>query len=299
MARKTPTASSSNPKKPRAPRKPKAPPLTAEQKEVRRWEKAAEREALRARKKGPLLLAVGAVVLPSPEEKRRRHEAAKAQQEIDWARKEAEEEANAVEARAAFVAVATPEQLAAIDEKIEKYPRLLHPNVYRAALRELQGIPEPVPTYQTSLAAQKARRAEERAQGPRQTVFFAEELGLLPKPDAKGKPAVAVDDGPPPICPDCGWDRTLPSSKLSFNLHPDACPSRRGFMLGMSTNCAACKALRYGCCADCRAKVVECDEHGHLPHWPTKPEYIVAIGRPTCERCAVTLSMDALAPRAA
>lgn len=288
----------SAPKKPRTPRKPKAPPLTAEQKEVRRWEKAAEREALRARKKGPLLLAVGLVVLPTPEEKRRRHEAFLVQREVDLQARDAHEVEAAAEARAAFVAVATPEQLAAIDDKLSKYPRLLHPGVYAAALRELQGIVEPVPQYQASLAAQKARRAEERAQGPRQTVLCAAELGLLPKVD-EGKPAVVVEDGPPPPCPDCGWDRTLSTSKLFFNLHPEHCPSRRGFMLGMRTNCAACKALKYGCCAGCRAKVVACDEGGHLPHWPTEPPYIVAIGRPTCERCAITLPMDALTPRAA
>lgn len=73
--KKTPTASSSKAKAPSAPRKPKAPPLTVEQKEQRRWQKAADRELLRAMKKYPLLVSAGLITLPTPEEKRAKHEA--------------------------------------------------------------------------------------------------------------------------------------------------------------------------------------------------------------------------------
>jgi hypothetical protein len=100
-------------KKPRAPRKPKAPKLTPEQKEQRRWQKAADRELARAMKKYPLLVSAGLVTLPTPEEKRAKHEAFLAQRELDMAKRERVEVAAVAEARAAFVAIASPEQLAA------------------------------------------------------------------------------------------------------------------------------------------------------------------------------------------
>lgn len=290
-------------KKPRAPRKPrapKAPPLTPEQKEQRRWQKAADRELARAMKKYPLLVSAGLITLPTPEEKRAKHEAYIVQRELDEAKRDAEEIAKVAEARATFVAIASPEQLAALDASLERFPRLFHARRYEDAARELHGIPEPVPTHQIDLANRKQRRQEARAKGPLMPSLWPEENERRVAARARGNDPAHVDeeDHRPP-CPSCGWDRVISTSKLAFNLHPKSCPSRRGLMLGMSRNCADCKALRFGCCPSCLEAVSTCDREGHLPHWPTKPPYIVAIGRPTCSRCDVTLPLESMPQRAA
>ncbi len=288
----------SAPKKPRSPRKPKAPKLTPEQKETRRWERAAERELLRAIKKSPVLVASGLITFPTPAEKRARHEAYLAQRDLDEQRRAAELASAIATARDAFAAEATVEQLASFEERLPKYPALLHASMYLDALREVRGLPEPVSTYKSDLAANRTRGREERKRLRQlQPVLFAEELGIKPVVETPAC-AVVVDDGPAPPCPDCGWDRTISSSKLAFNLHPPTCPSLLGFLLGMARNCAACKALRYGCCPACRAAVVACNESGHLPHWPTKG-FRSLTGHPYCERCDVILPVDAIPQQAA
>lgn len=293
-------------KKPRAPRKPKAPKLTPEQKERRRWQKAADRELARNMKKHPLLVSAGLITLPTPEEKRARHETYMAKRDAEERAKEAEEIARVAEARAAFVAIASPEQIAALDATLTQFPRSFHAKRYEQATREVQGIPEPaaapIAAYQTSLDAAKQRRQATRARGPLMPSLFPEENERRMAARARGNDPAHVDEeeeGPPPPCESCGWDRVISTSKLAFNLHPDSCPARRGLMLGMHRNCAACKALRYGCCPACLEAVLTCDREGHLPHWPTKPPYIVAIGRPTCSRCDVTLPMESMPQRAA
>lgn len=294
------------PKKPRAPRKPKAPKLTDEQKEQRRWQKAAERERDRALKKHPLLVYAGLVKLPTPEEKRARHEAYMAKRELEEQAKEAEEVARVSEARAVFVAIASPEQIAALDGVLGSFPRSFHPKRYEEAVRELQGLPDPVAAhqadYKTSLDVAKQRRQATRAKGPMMpSLFPGENERRVEAARARGDDPTHVDgeEGPPPPCTSCGWDRVISTSKLAFNLHPDSCPARRGLHLGMGRNCSACKALRHGCCPSCLEAVVTCDREGHLPHWPTKPPYIVAIGRPTCSHCDVTLPLESMPQRAA
>lgn len=291
-------------KKPRATRKPRAPKLTPEQKEQRRWQKAAERELARSMKKYPLLVSAGLITLPTPEEKRARHEAYLAKREVEERAKEAEEIAKVAEARAAFVAVATPEQVAALESGLEVFPRSFHAKRYERAAREVQGIPDPAAAstaaYQTSLDVAKQRRQAARAKGPLMPSLFPEENERRLAARARGDdPAHVDEEGPPPPCPSCGWDRVISTSKLAFNLHPESCPARRGFRLGMGRNCSACKALRFGCCPSCLEAVVTCDREGHLPHWPTKPPYIVAFGRPTCSRCDVTLPMESMPQRVA
>ena len=294
-------------KKPRAPRKPKppkAPPLTPEQKEQVRWQKAADRERARAMKKHPLFVMAGIVVLPTPEEKRARHEAAMAQMEADWAARQAALDAAIVEARNAFVAVASAEQIAAFEAGLKNYPRESHPNRYRDALRELHGLPDPTAhaaaEHQVAIADQKRRRREARpimpSLFPGENERWAERLAARARGDDPLPDGCATETKPP--CPSCGWDRKISSSTITLNVHPPQCPALRGLLLGMAKNCKACKGLPYGCCQEHLDDVLACDQEGHVPYWPTEG-YRSLGGHPYCKRCDRGLPLDALPRQAA
>jgi hypothetical protein len=254
-------------------KKPPAPPKT-------RWEKSADRENERRRKKAPLFVHAGVVPLATPEERQQRYErgletrlAGLREQE----KQQAEKGAKAAAVREEIARLVSPEELAEMDRVRGSYPSNHDYSVgfwaeKLAALRGETKKPAVViekRTLRKKLAAEAARQ-----------------LPLFEPPPPTPEEILAAPDPipePRPPCRECGF--LFDSGKP----HPVTCAALIGLFAGLAHGCEACRSRRdspNGACNEHLAAAKLCETEGHVPHVPTKG---YRAGWTVCSRCDVTV----------
>jgi len=294
-------------------KKKRARPNPGEPKKTR-WELSAERENARRQKKAPLFFHAGLVPRATPEEREARFgdefRARIEREDLERRQKEADAEDNAREQVRNLV---TPEQFTELEEKRSDD----RPNYWRLVLHRIHEARAPkAPTeFQASLAPLEARtRADVRRRLP---LFVELPSGDVVPAVVDGK-AIPIEqiaaehgldtDHPelvvPESCPGCGW-KPGPGDGVRFNFHDPNCAHFRAFLLGLSENCADCKAIHrkyagapYGVCPAHLERTLACQQEGCIPGPPPR-EYLASCGE-FCQRCGVSMRAEPYrAPEAA
>lgn len=268
------------PKKKRV-RKPKGPLKT-------RWEKSADRENDRRRKKASLFVHAGIVPLATPAEREAKFGGAREEAERSFEEDRIRRERRGAELEERGRGWPSEEHYYGFI--LEEMAREARGGSHAKPIEVPAAPPAPPQAVQTPLFMVLPTGAE---------VAAVVEGKAIPQVELAAEHGVDLSAPmliPAKPCPDCGWFPLPPekSKTLDLHVHPPGCPGFRAFLLGMSENCPDCKAHHAriagaprGACEVHHARCLACAHEGCIPG-PAPARWSYASGE-FCQRCWISM----------